>query len=344
MKSCFVVNYWADTDEKVEMVVDCIKQLKKTGRDVIYTSLCPIDKRISNETNFSIFSNTNELLTLFNLLDSNVHLTNNVSYSTSDFRFFSIPLNWKGVQYAVHNQLSTNFKMLKSLEYTHCHFLVGDCIISDSELSTFDIVEKSCTLLNKKAYFDDIGEKFHKAYSGIYFYSDVDFFISNFLPFKTKEDYVAAYQSGDGLLCFEQVLKYNFENQEKYLLLGNNDSWDLGPLSLFKESNIDIVESFNSKTDYHIIPLELVQGIKEFSYVFVTSREQELTNFKIYVDDELEEANILFGEFCYFKTKKEQFYLKILKNDTVDFEEMITEERLNKIHNYSFFDANKRNI
>jgi hypothetical protein len=189
-----------------------------------------------------------------------------------------------------------------------------------------------------------IGEKFHKAYSGIYFYSDISFFTSNFPSFKTREDYITAYKNEDGLLCFEQVLRYNFESQKKYLLLGNNDSWDLGPLSLFKESKIDIIESFNSRTDYHIIPLELVSGIKEFSYVFVTSREKELTNFKVYVDDELEEANILFGEFCYFKTKKEQFYLKILKNDIVDFEEMITEERLNKIHNYSFFDVNKRNI
>ena len=44
---CFIINYWADTDEKIDMVINCIKQLKKTGRDIIYTSLYPIDKKIS---------------------------------------------------------------------------------------------------------------------------------------------------------------------------------------------------------------------------------------------------------------------------------------------------------
>jgi len=344
MKSCFIVNYWADTEEKIEMVINCIKQLKKTGNDVIYTSLYPIDKRISNETNFSIFSNTNELITLFDLLDNNIHLENNVSYDTSDFRFFSIPLNWNGVQYTVHNQLVVNFKMLKSLKYTHCHFFVGDCIISDNELDNFNIIEKSCTLLNKKAYFDDISEKFSNAYSGIYFYSDIDFFINNFLLFKTKEEYTSYYDSNRGLLCFEQILKHAFKNQEKHLLLGNNDSWNLGPLSLFKESKIDIIESFNSKTNYYIIPLELIPDVKDISYIFVTSKEIEPTNFKIYVDDEFEEGVVEYDRFLYLKTNKKQFNLKILKNDVVDFEEVITEKRLKRIHSYAFFDANKRNI
>ena len=119
MKSCFIINYWADTDEKVDMIVNCIKQLKKTGRDVIYTSLCPIDKRISNETSFSIFSNNNKLITAIDLLDSDIIIRNNANYNTNDFKFYSLPLNWNGVQYAVHEQMLISFKMIKSLGYTH---------------------------------------------------------------------------------------------------------------------------------------------------------------------------------------------------------------------------------
>lgn len=344
MKSCFVVNYWADTDEKIQMVVDCIKQLKKTGRDIIYTSLCPIDKRISEETSFSIFSNSNELISLTDLLDTDISLINNVSYTSPDFRFFSIPLNWKGVSYAVNEQLITNFKMLRSLGYTHCHFLVGDCIISDEELTVFNLIEKSCNLLNKKAFFDDISEKFGKAYSGIYFYSDINFFLENFLSTTSKQEHIRKYTVYEGLLCFEQMLYHDFENKKNYLLLGNNNLEELGHLTVFQQSRIDIITSFNTKTNYHIVPLELISGVKNTSYVFVTSREVEPTNFKIYVDDEVQEGVVEYDSFLYLKTDKKHFHLKILKNGIVDFEEEITERRLNRIHSYSFFDANKRNI
>lgn len=344
MKSCFIVNYWADTDEKVQMVVDCIKQLKKTGRNIIYTSLYPIDKQISNETNFSIFSNTNELISLTDLLDTDILLFNNVSYDSSNFRFFSIALNWKGVSYPVNEQLITNFKVLKSLGYTHCHFLVGDCIIADSELDVFNVIEKTCSLLNKKAYFDDISERFNTAYSGIYFYSDIDFFLDNFLSASSKQEHIHRYSTQEGLLCFEQMLFYHFKNKENYLLLGNNNSNEFNHLTIFKESKIDIVTSFNVKTNYHIIPLELIEGVVDFSYIFILSKETEPTNFKIYVDDEVEEGVIEYNSFLYFKTPKKQFQLKILKNNITDFEETITERRLKRIHSYSFFDTYKRNI
>jgi len=342
MRSCFVVNYWADTEEKVQMVINCVKQLKKTGRDIIYTSLCPIDKRISDETSFSIFSNSNELITLTDLLDTDINLTNTVSYDSLTFRFFSIPLNWKGVSYSMSKPLLANIKMLKSLDFTHVHYVNGDNIISDSELEVFNIIESTCTLLNKKAYFEDISEKFSKAYSGLYFYSDIDFFISNFTTPATKKDHIKQYTIEDGILCFEQILHYHFKGQEKYLLLGNNDSWEFGPLILFKSSDIDIVKSFNSDDNYHIIPLELTQGVIEADYVFVISKETN--HFKIYIDDEFEEGVVAGNGFIYFKTNKKQFHLKVLKNDIVNFEETITEERLKRIHSYSFFDAYKRNI
>lgn len=342
MKSCFVVNYWADTEEKIDMVVDCIKQLKKTGRDIIYTSLCPIDRRISDLTDFSIFHNKNELIYLTDLLDNdNVILTNNVSYESSDFRFFSIPLNWGDVGYSVSRQLKTNFKTLKSLGYTHCHFLVGDCFIVDNELDIFNTIEKSCELLNKKAYFDDISEKFDDSFSGIYFYIEFDFFLDNF-QINNKQDYISKYTSKDGLLCFEQILKYNFKNNTNDLLLSINNLDTFGPVSLFKESNIDINKTFNKNTNYHIIPLELIQDIKDTSYIFIISKED--AEYKMIIDDHVEEFKITSEYFGYHKTTKKEFHLKIYKNGILDFDEMITNKRLKKIHSYAFFDRNKRNV
>lgn len=342
MKSCFVINYWADTEDKINMIVDNIKQLKKTGKDIIYTSLYPIDRRISDLTDFSIFHNKNELISLFNLLDNDdTTLINNVSYESPDFRFFSIPLNWNDVGYSVSKQLKTNFKTLKNLNYTHCHFLVGDCFIVDNELDVFNTIEKSCDLLNKKAYFDDISEKFSDVFSGIYFYTEFDFFLSNF-QINDKQEYISKHTSQDGLLCFEQVLKHHFKDNINNLLLSNNNLDTFGPVSLFKESNIDINKTFNKNTNYHIVPLELIQDVKDINYIFIISKED--AEYKMVIDDHIEEFQILPEYFGHYKTTKKEFHLKIYKNNILDFDEMITEKRLKKIQSYAFFDRNKRNI
>ncbi len=344
MKSCFVINYWADTDEKVDMVVKGIQQLKKTGRDIIYTSLCPIDKRISEITTYSIFHNKNELISLFDLLDrDDVNIYNNISFNTDKFKFYSIPLKWNDVGYSVSTQLINNLKTLKSLNYDYFHFFVGDCLISDDDLNVFDHIEKSCHLYNKKAYFDDLTHRFD-GYGAIYFSSDIEFFLNCFLSYSNKEDFIEINKGGSGVFCFEKILKNCFEPYTKDLLLGKNNDDSFGHSVLFKTSYLDIISTYNTSTQYHIIPLELIQGIVEADYIFVLSKEIEPTNFKIYIDDEFQEGVIGCDEYLYAKTNKKQFNLKILKNDVVDFDEIITEERLKRIHSYAFFDANKRDI
>ena len=176
MKKCFVVNYWADTDEKVLMVLDCINQLKKLDLDIIYTSLCEVDERISNSVTHTLYSNQNDLISIFDLFkNESIRVINTNSFVCDKFNFYSIPLNWRDVSYSVSTQLTTNFKKLIELGYTHCHFMVGDCIISDSELEVFNTISKTCEITNKKSYFDDISNRY-TGFGSIYFYTDINFF------------------------------------------------------------------------------------------------------------------------------------------------------------------------
>ena len=337
MKSCFIVNYWADTDEKVEMVVNGMLQLKKTGRDIIYTSLCPIDKKISEISTYSIFHNKNDLISLFDLLDNGVTLSHNTSLDTNSFRFFSTSLDWKDVGFSVSTQLVNNLKVLKSLGYTHFHFFVGDCFVTDEELDVFSHIEQSCQLYNKKAYFDDLTHRFD-GYGAIYFSSDINFFLEHFLPVSTKDNFIKTNAGGTGIFCFEKILKNCFEGYSKDLLLGKNDSDSFGHSVLFKTSKLDIVSTYNTKTEYHILP----NIDYSLSYIFIVSRED--ANYVTYIDDEVYEQYLPNANWCYYVTDKKQFNFKIVKNGIVAFEERITNERLKRIHSYTFFDANKRNI
>lgn len=334
MKSCFIVNYWADTDDKVKMVVDGIQQLKKTGRDVVYTSLCPIDKKISEVSAYSIFHSKNELISLFDFLDNEkIEGYTTVSFYTEDFDFFSTPLNQRDVSFSVSKQLVTNLKMLKSLGYDYFHYFVGDCFIADEELNVFDYIEKSCSLYNKKAYFDNLTHRFN-GYGAIYFSSNIDFFLDRFVSITDKRDFVEKYRG----FSFEKILKDCFEPCSDDLILGKNDSDSFGHSVLFKNSQLDIVTTFNANVHYYIIPLESV------AHIFVVSNNTEPTNFKIYIDDEFEEGNIGYNNFIHLKTAKKSFNLRILKNDVEDFNEFITEKRLERIRSYSFFTKYKLNI
>lgn len=338
MKSCFLINYWADTDEKIQMVIEGIKQLKKTSRDIVYTSLYPIDKKISELTTYSIFHNKNDLITLFNLLDTDdVVMHHNVSFDTDNFRFFSTPLKWNDVGYSVSTQLVNNLKTLKSLGYDYFHFFVGDCSISDEELKTFDHIEESCKLYNKKAYFDDLTHRFD-GFGSIYFSSDIQFFLDHFLKISSKNEFIKTNRGGSGIFCFEKILKNCFESKSKDLLLGKNDQDSFGHSVLFKTSKLDIVSTYNSGTQYHIIP----NIDHSLAYLFVTSKEE--ANYTIRIDDENYECFLPKNGWWYKITDKKQFDLKILKNNRIDFDETITEARLNRIYSYSFFDSNKRNI
>jgi hypothetical protein len=320
------------------MVIKGINQLKKTGRDIIYTSLCPIDKRISEITTYSIFHNKNELISLFDLLDRNdIDIHHNISFDADNFKFYSTPLKWNDVGYSVSTQLINNLKTLKSLGYDYFHFFVGDCLISDDELNIFDHIEKSCHLYNKKAYFDDLTHRFD-GYGAIYFSSDIEFFLNCFLSSSSKENYIELNKGGSGVFCFEKILKNHFEPYTKDLILGKNNADSFGHSVLFKTSYLDIISTYNTGTQYHIIP-----NIDEsLSYIFITS--QEKANYIIYIDDERHESYLAENNWWLYKTNKKQFHFKILKNDKIDFDEMITEHRLKRIYSYSFFDANKRDI
>jgi len=335
MKKCFVVNYWADTDEKVLMVLDCINQLKKLGLDIIYTSLCEVDERISNSVTHTLYSDENDLITIFDLFKhESIRVVNTNSFVCKDFNFYSIPLNWRDVSYSVSSQLINNFKKLIDLGYTHCHFMVGDCVISDSELDVFNTISKTCEITNKKSYFDDISNRY-TGFGAIYFYTEINFFISKFQYKDTKDSHITHYSNKNKkLLSFEEILEKNFKPYSNDILLGNNNSNNFGPIVLFKESEIDKVTSYNTTTDHFIIPrkdkskMDLITVFKDFS------------NYQIEIDD-VTVLNVggVPNSFEVVSLPIKEFKLKINKNNITTFNRIISDFDLSHLCGHiSFYD------
>jgi hypothetical protein len=320
MKQCVVVNYWANTEDKVLMVLDCINQLKKLGLDIVYTSLYEIDDRISNSVTHTIYSNENDLITIFDLFNNeNIRVVNTNSFTCEEFNFYSIPLNWRDVSFSVSNQIIKNFNKLISLGYSHCHFIVGDCIISDSELDVLSTISKSCEITNKKAYFDDLSNRY-SGFGAIYFYTDIEFFLSKFIYKESKDEHITHYSNENKkLLSFEEILDKNFRPYNDELLLGNNNSNTFGPIVLFKESEIDKVTSFNTTTDHFIVPH------KDKSKMDLITIFKDNSEYKFEINDELiSTVNGVPHWYEMITLPISEFNLKIYKDNIVTFNRKIT--------------------
>lgn len=332
MKTCFIINYWSDTEEKNDMVCNFLNQLKKTNYDLVYTSLTPINEKISTLTKYSLYHSNNELITLFDILeDADLNINNTISFDTKKFKFYSTPLNYYDVSFSVNQQLVKNLMLLKELGYTHFHFMVGDCDIDESELSYFFKIEDTCRMLNKKAYFDDLNGKFD-GYGAIYFFSEIDFFLKRMKLFDNKIDFIKNFSEGSAPLSFEAILSRLFMNN-KNVLLGNNNSEEFGHIVFFKKSKIDLVSSYhNKKTEYFIIP----------------QKDKSSLDFIIIVRDNEEYDVVINGESIinvenssnrWYSTNREikPFELKIIKNKTIIFNKFINLKILNKLCNHTSF-------
>lgn len=335
MKTCFVVNYWADTNDKVDMVCTLLSQLKVTNIDLVYTSLTPINENINKLVKYSLYHKDNDLISLFDILNhKDIVVYNTDSYDPGNGNlFYSVPLNYREVSFSVFKQLLLNLRYLKNLGYTHFHFMVGDCSISENEIRYFDIISESCKLLNKKSYFEDLSGRFD-GYGAVYFYSEIDFFINHLPIVNTKFEYLEQYSNDDVLPSFETVLKNKFMNDHNYLLLGNNNDNNFGPIVFFKESKIDIISTYHTrKTKFYIIPSVDKKTI-DFYCVINDNKNYKVTINNVLIYDLINEDNFWFLH----SLDNKPFKLQIECDGVKLIDELINDKMLDKLtNNISFY-------
>jgi len=333
MKSCIIVNYWADDIEKTDVVIKCLNQLKKTNIDLIYTSKYPITNEINKLVKYSLFTSENELITLDDLLgNDDVTIVNSMSYNTGEKTFYTCPLNYYNVSYSVHTQLINNLQYLKDLGYTHFHYLVGDNIISDEDVNNFRLIEDFIFTTNNKAYFEDITKKFN-GFSALYWFSEIDFYLESSFTNGSKKEFIKTHTKSpndSGSLVYENILKQNFNGKES-VVLGVNDKWDYNHLITFNNSDLDIKSSFNTGDYYSIIPHE-EEG---FYYIFISSSNGG--KYELIINNEHNYYELSKNCWQAFITELKEYTIKILHNDVVVVDMNIDEDKLNKIKTYSFF-------
>ena len=168
MNSCILVNYWADTEEKVDVVVRCISQLKKSGLKVFYSSVIPVNSKIQEVSDFVLHNKHNPIITMDDEFSVNgLQIFNTFSYNTYEDTFYAKELNHISVIYTLLLQIQRDIRFISELGYTHFHFFHGDNILVDSDIQTLIHLEKTCKALKKKAFFEDVSDIYYRT---LYFF------------------------------------------------------------------------------------------------------------------------------------------------------------------------------
>lgn len=251
MKTCIIVNFWANTDDKVDIAVEAINQLKKSGKDIVYTSLTPVHPRIQEVCTFCIYSDTNQLITYQEVLDSDITILPTYQRSVGDICVRGRPVNFDDVTFSILDQLRVNLLYLKELGYDAFHYFLGDCILLDKDvdlLNSFDtVLEKT----NKKAYFENLRPKNFEGYQTVYFYSHIDFYLQ-VVPSYTRETWIEERTRTSGI-CLEEVYLMYFSKYPEDVLITKQDTPYIVKVDLFRDSNdtLDMVTT-EAKNSYFV--------------------------------------------------------------------------------------------
>ena len=136
--------------------------------------------------------------------------------------------------------------------------MVGDTVVSDDDLGIFKQIENSVKLTNTKSFFTDIQKMQFYGYGSNYWYGEIDFFIDKLGETKTKndflEDQVKKYKVSNKEICFESFLKNVFGEDENVLVRIANENTN--SMDFLTNSEFDIIQTYNSKTSYSLIPYE----------------------------------------------------------------------------------------
>lgn len=334
MKTCIIVNFWANNDAKVELVVKSIQQLKKSGKDIVYTSLTPIHPSIQEVATYCIYNDDNPLLTFQEVLDSTINILPLYTLLIGNASIKSRPVNFNDVTLAILTQLRRNVLYLKELGYEAFHYFVGDAVLKDEDINLLVNFETILEKTNKKAYFEDLRPKDFFGYQSLYFYSHIDFYLEC-MPDYTKETWIKE-RTRHSNLCLEELLLLKFVDKEDVLVTKQDTPYKV-KIDLFRESNdsVDVVTTEGNNM-YFVVWNE---DSNEFEFVINGLKEDVA-----HLNSVNGSMKFHISPGTWFRQGLGNQPIDISVNSNLDnFTLSVTNDNISKLKNCSFFAKNNYN-
>jgi len=209
-----VIGSYPNTVEKEIILENCIKQLKKTNKDILLVSHYPVRREIQQLVNYFIYDTRNPMLDQSDLY---WHKSKNFYFQTKLFGFgshsFSILLS---IQNAVCFAKNLNKKVF--------YYFEGDCFISDKDLQNIDLLKNEVYKKGKRGYIQTDthgGDVRNNGVCMLFFMFEIDFFYENFDILQSCDEYKNKVING---ITLEFYFHQNLSKNIAQLDVENNSS------------------------------------------------------------------------------------------------------------------------
>lgn len=191
-----IINSYLNTEFKINLAIECIKQVKKSGIELLVTSHYNIPQEIIDIVDYCVYDSKNNIITEASDIFWYKNGLGNEFYKYSNLSSHS---------YSALTSLKNGLFLAKSKGKKYFHHLEYDTILTDENIEDLKGFKSS---LNDKLGKLDLCtlDSEHRGISMLYVFSEIDFFIDCIdLPL-TKDEYVKYCYNTTGMIASESYL------------------------------------------------------------------------------------------------------------------------------------------
>ena len=182
MKNIVIINSYANTEEKVNLLLNYVKQVKKTNCDILLTSHLPLPQNIVTLVNYYIYDKENFLLP---------KERSPATWYADHVEYISLYCSRHG--YAIIKNVYNALHFAKSLGYTDFIFSEYDNILSDRGVDKFQSIYDILQKTDKKIFMFKIENQLYNNYNIVYhtnfFAGNIEYFLKNITLVKSYDEW-----------------------------------------------------------------------------------------------------------------------------------------------------------
>jgi hypothetical protein len=310
MKNVIIINSYANTDHRRNVLIDCINKLKKLNIDIILISNYQDDSHVQSLTDYYIYDSDNFLL----------------PKDKSPLNWFaddkeSVHVFHKGTSYIVYKNICTSISFAKNLQYKNFLYLEFDVDFSESDIDKIDIILNQY-LVDAKMWMCNFYSYDMPAIESILFAGNIDFFLENFILVKSIDDWYNKYPFSTTSDTLENILPKLVNHTNESIYATNTSVGEF-----FNSSKFNICSALS----FINIAYNVENKFEPLLFIIAkTGKYNVLIN-----DETIVNKNCLHNDWMKtrFTISDDLSNLKVLFNDSVVFEENVNLENIENFKN-----------
>ena len=293
MEPVAIISVYPSNDRIINILNRCIHAYKSIGWDVIVTSHLPLDEQTTKNATYTIYDSDNTFLR---------HDLCPVFWNECAGTKITIPTC--GHVLPICRNIKLGITMAKALGYTHFVFTEADVLLGGSDLQLLESYIKTLDTEDKKMLFfrpeEYRGINGSYVYESLMFGGNVNYFVDNFTPPLSSEDWIN-FNFGHTLeLSFYEKLSHD---EDKFLIINDHSS------NIFKASEVNVLRFgfFNCEMVYNtpdpskvaLYIMNYLVGEEQIKYVSIYKNNTIFTNIILhkhgywFVDFDIDETEVV---------------------------------------------------